>query len=291
MDWTDRRERARAIVAGPRCIYPGSVFDPISARIAEDLGFEACMFAGSIASFTVLGAPDIVMLTLSEFAQQAYRINRAGKLPLFVDADHGYGNALNVKRTVEELESAGVAGLTIEDTALPASFGASGTTLIPIAEGVGKMKAALAGRQDKRLLIIARTGAMAMTGVDDTIGRLKAYEATGVDMLFMSGVKTRAQLDAVAAAVKLPIFLGGTTAELLDLDYLSARNVRVCLQGHLPFMAAVNAVHQTLKALRDGVPPASIKAVASSDLMKQVTRQSDYAKWSKEFLGAGISGG
>src|SRR5580700_5296508 len=82
MDWTDRRERLRAIIAGPRCIYPGSVFDAISARIAEDLGFEAGMFAGSVASFTVLGAPDIVMLTLTESAQQAYRINRAGKLPL-----------------------------------------------------------------------------------------------------------------------------------------------------------------------------------------------------------------
>ena len=125
MDWTDRRERLRAIIAGPRCIYPGSVFDAISARIAEDLGFEAGMFAGSIASFTVLGAPDIVMLTLTEFAQQAYRINRAGKLPLLVDADHGYGNALNVKRTVEELETAGVAGLTIEDTPLPTSLGAT----------------------------------------------------------------------------------------------------------------------------------------------------------------------
>jgi oxaloacetate decarboxylase len=280
MDWTDRRERLRAIIAGPRCIYPGSVFDAISARIAEDLGFEAGMFAGSIASFAVLGAPDIVMLTLTEFAQQAYRINRAGKLPLFVDADHGYGNALNVKRTVEELETAGVAGLTIEDTSLPTSYGATGATLIPIA-----------GRQDKRLLIIGRTSAMAMTGVEDTIARLKAYEDAGVDMLFMTGVKTRAQLDAVASAVKLPLFLGSAGAELYDLDYLSARNVRVCLQGHMPFMAAVNAVHETLKALRAGTAPADIKAVASADLMKQVTRQADYAKWSKEFLNAGISGG
>ena len=119
MDWTDRRERLRSLIAGPRCIYPGSIYDAISARIAEDLGFEAGMFAGSIASFTVLGAPDVVVLTLTEFAQQAYRINRAGKLPLLVDADHGYGNALSVKRTVEELETAGVAALTIEDTALP----------------------------------------------------------------------------------------------------------------------------------------------------------------------------
>jgi carboxyvinyl-carboxyphosphonate phosphorylmutase len=291
MDWTERRERLRSIIAGPRCIYPGSVFDPISARIAEDVGFEAMMFAGSIASFTVLGAPDIITLTLTEFAQQALRINRAGKLPLLVDADHGYGNALSVKRTVEELETAGVAGMTIEDTLLPTPYGSKAVSLIPIAEGVGKMKAALLGRQDRRLVVIARTSALSISGLEDTIERLKAYEAIGVDMLFMTGVKTRAQLDTVAAAVKLPLFLGGTSPELYDLDYLSARNVRVCLQGHLPFLAAVNATYETLKALRDGTPPAQIKTIASSDLMKQVTRQADYAKWSKEFLDAGLGGG
>ena len=132
---------------------------------------------------------------------------------------------------------------------------------------------------------------MSITGVEDTITRLKAYEEAGVDMLFMSGVKTRAQLDAVAAAVKLPLFLGSARAELYDLDYLSAKNVRVCLQGHLPFMAAVNATYETLKALRDGVAPASIKNGASPDLMKRVTRQADYAKWSKDFLNTGLSGG
>ncbi|MCH7889010.1 MAG: isocitrate lyase/phosphoenolpyruvate mutase family protein, partial [Proteobacteria bacterium] len=124
MRWTERRERLRALLAGRRCIHPGSVFDPISARIAEDLGFEVGMFAGSVASMVVLGAPDLIVLTLTEFAEQAHRICRAGNLPLLVDADHGYGNALNVKRTVEELETAGVAALTIEDTALPQSFGA-----------------------------------------------------------------------------------------------------------------------------------------------------------------------
>jgi oxaloacetate decarboxylase len=291
MDWTERRERLRSIIAGPRCIYPGSVFDPISARIAEDVGFEAMMFAGSIASFTVLGAPDIITLTLTEFAQQALRINRAGKLPLLVDADHGYGNALSVKRTVEELETAGVAGMTIEDTLLPTPYGSKEVSLIPIAEGVGKMKAALLGRQDRRLVVIARTSALSISGLEDTIERLKAYEAVGVDMLFMTGVKTRAQLDTVASAVKLPLFLGSAGLELYDLDYLSARNVRVCLQGHLPFLAAVNAAYETLKALRDGIPPAQIKFIASSDLMKQVTRQADYAKWSKEFLDAGLGGG
>src|SRR6185503_19764446 len=111
MHWTDRRERYRELINGSECLHPGSVFDAISARIAEDLGFEIGMFAGSIASFAVLGAPDMIVLTLTEFAAQAYRINRAGKLPLMVDADHGYGNALNEMRTVQELATAGVAAL------------------------------------------------------------------------------------------------------------------------------------------------------------------------------------
>ena len=96
MNWTERRRRFRAILAGDKCVHPGSVYDPISARIAEDLGFELGMFAGSTASLTVLGAPDLIVLTLSEFAAQCYRINRAGNLPLMVDADHGYGNAMMV---------------------------------------------------------------------------------------------------------------------------------------------------------------------------------------------------
>src|ERR671938_1094109 len=132
MHWTERRERFRAILAGPRCVHPGSVYDAISARIAEDLGFEVGMFAGSTASLTVLGAPDLILITLSEFAGQAYRINRAFDLPLLVDADHGYGNALNVMRTVQELETSGVAALTIEDTVLPMPFGGQGEGLVSV---------------------------------------------------------------------------------------------------------------------------------------------------------------
>jgi oxaloacetate decarboxylase len=283
MNWTDRRERLRAIIKGNRCIYPASVYDGIAARIAEDLGFEAMMLAGSVGSFAVLAAPDVCVLTLTEFADQAYRINRAGMLPLLVDADHGYGNALSVKRTVEELETAGVAALTIEDTLLPQPYG-GGDNLIPIAEGVGKMKAALAGRQDPRLVIVGRTSAIDVTGVHDTIARLKAYEAAGVDMLFMAGLKSRAQLDAVASAVKLPLFLGGVPQDLMDLDYLTARNVRVCLQGHQSFWAAVQGVHDTLKALREGVKPSELKNIASADLQRRVLRQDDYARMTKDFL-------
>jgi len=286
MDWTDRRGRFRALLAGDRCVHPGSVFDPISARIAEDLGFEVGMFAGSVASLTVLGAPDLIVLTLSEFAQQAYRINRAGNLPLLVDADHGYGNALNVMRTVQELETAGVAALSIEDTALPKSFAETGEArLISIEEGVGKMRAAVEARQDPSLVIAGRTSAVGITGVEDTIARVTAYQRAGVDAIFLVGVKTRAQLDAIASKLTVPLILGGVGGELLDLDYFGAAGVRICLQGHQPFMAAVRAVYETLKALREGTAPAKLANLPSGELMKRVTRDADYERWMTEFLG------
>ena len=286
MNWADRRARFRAVLDGAACVHPGSVHDPVSARIAEDLGFEVGMFAGSTGSLAVLGAPDLIVLTLTEFAQQALRINRAAStLPLMVDADHGYGNALNVKRTVEELETAGVSGMTIEDTLLPVPYGAAGKVqLISIAEGVGKMRAAVAGRQDPALVIAARTSAMQVAGVAETIARAKAYEATGVDALFLTGVTTREQLDAVAGATGLTLMLGGTPPALADREYLAARGVRIALQGHLPFAASIRAIHDTLKALREGVAPAEIPGIAPEALMRQVTRDADYKRWIGEFL-------
>ena len=285
MNLTERRERYRAVLAGDQCVHPASVFDPISARIAEDLGFEVGMLAGSIASFTVLGAPDIIVLTLTEFAQQIHRICRASTLSLMVDADHGYGNALNVKRTVEELESAGVSALTIEDTVLPRQFGTGETALISIEEGVGKMKAALSGRQDPSLVVAGRSSALSVTGVEDAIRRTKAYEAAGVDAMFLSGATTKAEVEAVRAEVKIPLMLGGAGGELSDRAFLSANGVRIALQGHLSFSASVKAIYDTLKALRDGVAPGDLTpTLATPDLMGQVTRRTDYDTSTKEFM-------
>jgi oxaloacetate decarboxylase len=285
MHWTNRRERIRAVLAGDQCIHPGSVFDPISARIAEELGFEVGMFAGSIASFTVLGAPDLIVLTLSEFAEQAYRINRAGKLPLLVDADHGYGNALNVMRTVQELETAGVAAMCIEDTLLPRAYGEKKPSLISLDEGVGKMRAAIAAREDPSFVIVGRTSAAAINGTEDVLRRAKAYEAAGVDALFFAGGMTREQLDALSTAVKLPLMLGGSGRELQDRDYLASRRVRIALQGHQPFSAAVQAVYDTLKALREGTKPGDLQGIASAETMGRVTRGGDYKSWTEKFLG------
>ncbi len=286
MRWTERRERFRALLEGKACIHPASVFDPVSVRIAEDLGFELGMFAGSIASLAVLGAPDQTLITLTEFAEQAHRICRAGALPLLVDADHGYGNALNVMRTVEELETAGIAALTIEDTALPQVFGAGATAkLISVEEGVGKMKAALAARRDPRLAVVGRTSAVAVSGLEDALARARAYAAAGVDALFFTGVRTRAQLEALAAGCKVPIVLGGVGADLNDRDYLGAQGVRISLQGHQPFMAAVAACPRAALSWSRAPPPAKLANIASAQLMQQVSRDGDYARWSESFLG------
>jgi carboxyvinyl-carboxyphosphonate phosphorylmutase len=286
MHWTPRREAFRAVLDTEICVHPGSVFDPISARIAEDIGFEVGMFAGSVASLTVLGAPDLIVLTLSEFAEQAYRINRAGNLPLLVDADHGYGNALNVKRTVEELETAGVAALTIEDTDLPQPFGTVGSTrVLSIDEGVGKMKAALEGRQDASLVIAGRTSAAAINSLDDAIARGVAYQAAGVDAMFFTGVSSREDVEAVSVALDIPIFFGGSGGGVLgDCDYLAKQGVRISLQGHHPIMAVVQATYTTLKALRDGTPPSEIAGKASAGMMKDVTGDADYQRWMVDFL-------
>src|ERR1700739_2537190 len=195
MAYRARREKLRNILGGSACVRPGSVYDATSIRIAEDIGFEVGMFGGSVASLAVLGDPDIALITLTELAEQMRRMSRAAHLPVLVDADHGYGNALNVRRTVQELEAAGAGGLTIEDTLLPQTFGEKKTQLISLAEGVGKMKAALDGRGDPSLVIVGRTGAASITSLDDTIARARGYKATGVDALFFTGIKTRGELE------------------------------------------------------------------------------------------------
>ncbi len=285
MTLTERRRRFRALLTGAGCVHPASVHDPISARIAADLGFETGILAGSTASLTVLGAPDLIVLTLTEFADQIRRISRAADLPLLVDADHGYGNALNVMRTVQETEAAGVAALTIEDTLLPRPFGTDDTQLIPLAEGVGKIRAALAARTDPELVVVARTGAASVTDIDDAVARARAYADAGADALFFTGLTRVAQLQALRAATDLPILLGGGGEAIGTPAELAALGVRMALQGHQPIAAAMKAVHDTLAALRAGVLPAALTGLPAPAQVKQWTRAGLYGDATRDFLG------
>lgn len=285
-NFTERRARYRRYFSTEACYYPASVFDPVSARLAEQEGYEMGMLAGSVASATVLGAPDLVLLTLTEFAEQIRRITRASALPLMVDADHGYGNALNAMRTVEELENAGVAALTLEDTALPRRYGQGrDDELISVSEFSGKLKAAVAARQDPALVILGRTAAPRFHPMDAVAKRIKACEACGVDGVFLVGIRSRQEVRDIHELTRLPVVLGTIPPELQDRDFLGAHGVRVALQGHFPFMASIKALQEAYAHLRAGGAPVALKSkTASNELQQKVLLESDYNRWIKDYL-------
>jgi carboxyvinyl-carboxyphosphonate phosphorylmutase len=286
MNYTDQRKRLRAVFAGTRCISPASVFDPLSARVAESVGYEIGMLAGSVASSTTLAAPDLIVLTLTEFADQVRRIMRASRLSLIVDADHGYGNALNVMRTVEELEHAGVSALSIEDTALPLRFGqAEGADeLIPLEEMVGKLKAAVAARRDPATMILGRTAALKVEGINGAVKRAQAFAAASVDAIFLVGVEAADQVRAVRDAAKLPVMVGSAPASIRREDFAAA-GARVLLQGHQPLPAAVKALKEVYAHLYGGGAPAELKdRIASAKEMDALIGSETYRKWQRDYL-------
>jgi oxaloacetate decarboxylase len=279
--YRERRERFREHLAGNRCLVPASIFDPFSIRLAEEIGFEIGMVGGSSVSLAVLGAPDLIVLTLTELAEQCRRMSRAAALPFMVDADHGYGNALNVRRTVEEVEAAGVAAMSIEDTVLPLRYGQSATELLSLEEGLGKMHAAVDARADASTLIVGRTSAAAVTGLEDAIARGRAYARAGVDALFFIGIETADQVERLGAEFDLPIVLGGAI-KIMDADALASHGVRICLTGHPVLPAAIRAMHAALVAMREGREPAD---QAPAALMRKLTRAEEYGRSMAEYLG------
>ena len=289
MNWTPRRQRFRQILQGTDCITPVTVFDPLSARMVEDLGGQVGMLAGSVAAMAILGAPDKMLITASEFADMALRICRAGDLAVIADADHGYGNAMNVQRTIRELDHAGLAAITIEDTDLPQPFGSVNAQLLSIEEGTGKMRAAVAGRVDPDLVILARTSAATITGRDDCIARIKAYAKTGVDGITLIGARSRDDLDALCAATDLPIMLGGLGSIAPTPDEAAKMGARICLRGHQPYLASLAATYSAIQQVlgenasgqksQEAAPP-----VIDAKILRGLTREDAYNSDSEQFL-------
>lgn len=275
------RKAFRALLASPACYHTASVFDPLSARIAADLGFEVGILGGSVASLQVLAAPDIAMITLSEFAEQATRIGRVARLPVIADADHGYGNAHNAMRTVIELERAGVAALTLEDTLLPAQFGRKSYDLISIEEGVGKLRAALSVRDDAAMAIIARTHA-GVQPLEEVIHRTQAYQAAGADGICLVGVQDCEHLKAIAEGLRIPLMLVTYgNPELRDDCRLAELGVRIVVDGHGAYFAAVKATYDSLREQR-GITAGN--GLSASELVTKYTNPEDYIAWAREYM-------
>jgi oxaloacetate decarboxylase len=281
---TEKRNRLRAILRGDVCKSPATVWDALSARVAEAAGFECGILSGSVCAATLLGAPDLALQTLTEFADQIRRITRAADLSVFADADQGYGNALNAMRTVEELEHAGLAGLAIEDLVMPAHFGRRGEPeLIGVQEAVGKLKAALSARQDASLVIAARTAALRIEPIARVVERTRAYAATGVDALFVTGLKKVDDLDAIRAAVRIPIILG--SAPDISRAEGEARGVRFRLQGHAVLAICAKAMYDTYMHFKaDGDPEQLKSRMATAEEMARLMKAVDYQTWNDAYL-------
>ena len=279
---SDLRRNFRELLATPMCVETASVFDPMSARIAADLGFEVGILGGSVASLQVLAAPDFALITLSEFVEQATRIGRVAQLPFIADADHGYGNALNVMRTVEELERAGVAALTIEDTLLPAQFARKSTDLISVEEGIGKVKAALEARVDPGLSIIARTNAGVLP-TQAIIERTLAYEKAGADGICIVGIKDFEHLEQISEKLSVPLMLVTYgNPQLNDSQRLASLGVRVVVAGHAAYFAAIKATYDSLRAQRKLTQ--STSNLSATELTHTYTLPEEYVAWAKEFM-------
>ena len=283
---TEQRKRFRAILNGTECLSPASVYDALSARVAESVGYKLGILAGSVSSNTTLAAPDLILLTLTDFADQVRRIMRVSDLSLLVDADHGYGNALNVMRTVQELEHAGVSGMSIEDTSLPIRYGQpeGQDELISTGEMVGKLKAAVAARRDPATVIAGRTAALKVEDTARTVERVKAYAACGVDCIFVIGVETVDQVKAIHDAAKLPVIVGSAPASIQREDFAKA-GARVLLQGHQPVAAAVKALRAVYEHLHNGGAAADLKdKIASTKDMDALVFGEDYKQYMRDFL-------
>ncbi len=235
------------------------VHDALCAKIAERAGFKAVFVGGYACSASLLGEPDVDLLTLTEMVDFAHRIADAVDIPVFADGNTGHGNVTNVMRTVKQFEKAGVAALFIEDQVSPKRCGhMSGKSVVPPEEMVGKLKAALDARQDEDFIIMARTDALAVHGLDDAIERANLYHQAGADMIFVEAVESVEQMRRVIGQVGAPhlanVLPGGRTPvlgarELQAIGYAAASYPTVGT-----FTVAKAVAHSFGHLLREGTP-------------------------------------
>src|SRR5262245_20964040 len=240
-----------AWATGP-VIIPG-VFNALAARIADRLGFRAIYLSGGALSASA-GVPDVGLLTLTEFADDARRLAPATSLPLRCDADTGFGEALNVERTVQVLEAAGAAGIHLEDQHLPKRCGhLSGKSLVESDAMVAKLRAAVAARRDPDFVVIARTDARGVAGFDDAVRRAKAYVAAGADAIFAEALESADELARFARQVPAPL-LGNIadfgTGPLLTATELGAMGYQLIRCPLTAFRMAMKAAEEALTVLR-----------------------------------------
>ena len=253
--------RLRRLLAGPDLLVAPGAYDGLSARLIAQAGFPAVYMTGFGTAASVLGQPDVGLLTMSEMVGRAASLaSVAGDLPLIADADTGYGNPLNVQRTIREYERASVAGLHIEDQVWPKKCGhMEGKQVIPMEEMVQKVRAAVDARQDPDFVIIARTDANAVNGLEDALQRGRAYREAGADVIFIEAPRSIEELQTIAQAfTDTPLLFNWAESgktPLLSLPEIQALGFKLVIFPVSLLFAATHAMLGLLEVLQQGETP------------------------------------
>ena len=283
------RERFRSVLARPICTLAANIFDPLSARIAHMLGYDVCVLSGSVGKVANLAVPDIVLSNMSDLVDHCRRITRIADVSLMVDAEDGFGNAVNVMRTVQELEAAGVSAIEIEDNVVPKQFNVAHPGLVSRAEQVGKLEAAVAARSDLSTVVVARTSALAECPLDEALDRIRAYADTGAEALMLVGARRgRPDLEAVHHATSLPLCVLNPPPDVRnDPHFLAATGVRILMLGNPTFAVAVKAIYDSLKHLKEGGAVEELQdRQASQDLLRAVNRMDEFIQRQRAYMPA-----
>lgn len=246
--------RFRELISRRQITMIPSVGDAFSARLIAHEGFEALMSSGNASSAMKLGMPDVGIMTLAENAQNAGLMAQASGLPVFADADTGYGNALNVRRTIMEFERAGVAAVMIEDQVSPKRCGMlAGKRVVSSGEMEGKVKAAVDARSDDDFVICARTDARAVEGLTSAIKRGQVYQRAGADVIFVEGPRTIEEAEAIAREIDIPLLYNITpTGSVPPLDVATLERIGFRLLSCSVYMllAALPSMQNFLRVLK-----------------------------------------
>lgn len=270
-------------------------FDAFSARLVEVAGFEAVGITGSGLAASLLGFPDVGWVTMTEVVNQVRNIVNAVGIPVYTDADTGYGNALNVMRTIRELEAAGVGGLFFEDQESPKKCGHfEGKRVISRQEMILKIKAALAARQDPDLVIVARTDARAVYGLEEAIERGRAYAEAGADAIFVEAPQSVEELREIAAAIEAPLMVnmveGGKTP-LLSVDELAAMGYKLITFSNSLSRTAGWIMQEVLREIKEkGTTEAFLHRMISFQERNQILGLDRVYELERRFLPPDTSG-
>jgi 2,3-dimethylmalate lyase len=247
--------RLRQMLAEPGIVVAPGAYDGFSARLVEAAGFTAVYMTGAGTAASHLGQPDLGLTTLTEMATHAAHLASAVSLPLIADADTGYGNVLNVVRTVREYERAGVAGFHIEDQVAPKKCGhIAGKQVIPAKEFADKIRAASEYRTDRDLVIIARTDARAVNGLDDAIERGNLYAEAGADVVFVEAPESEREVERIAREVKAPLLANMVPAgktPMYKIPELERLGFKIVIFPAVCMAAAVPAMERALRHLKE----------------------------------------